>query len=153
MTATSGLLYVASKLTIPARISVEEYDTWYNDIHIPHILETSEIDSAYRYYATTTPDSTPEWSFLAVYPVASINFFETEEFNNIPLTSATLPGPSHSCLDIAEFDNRRYRELGKWEDKEMPASKNHAGGSVETVFGKGCLTLSRPHVSPSSLGI
>ncbi|OJJ76596.1 hypothetical protein ASPBRDRAFT_116126 [Aspergillus brasiliensis CBS 101740] len=117
-TSPSGLLYVPSRIISPSRISLDAYNAWYDDIHVRDVLETSGINSAVRY--ETAADSSP-WPFLALYPVQDIQFFNTEEFANIPSTSDALPGPTHSILDIAQFDIRRYREVGRRQDSNMPA--------------------------------
>ncbi|CAK47000.1 uncharacterized protein BO96DRAFT_418982 [Aspergillus niger CBS 101883] len=125
---TQGLLYVASRIRSLARISPDVYNAWYDEIHVPHVLETPGIKQAFRYESTATSlDSTP-WPFLALYPIQDIQVFNTEEFTSIPLCSDALPGPTHSCLDIAEFDNRRYRLVGKIQDADtyIPiGSKSH----------------------------
>ncbi|KAL3484553.1 hypothetical protein BJX62DRAFT_230190 [Aspergillus germanicus] len=127
-TPTQGLLYVASRIRSLSQISPDVYNAWYDDIHVPHVLETPGIKQAFRYEPTATSLDSAPWPFLALYPIQDIRVFNTEEFASIPLCSDVLPGPTHSCLDIADFDNRRYRLVGKRQDADtyMPiGSKSH----------------------------
>ncbi|PYH32659.1 uncharacterized protein BO87DRAFT_362667 [Aspergillus neoniger CBS 115656] len=119
--STSGLLYAASRLNSPSRKSSDVFNTWYNDIHVRDVLKTSGINSAARYETAAVPQDSSPWTFLALYPVPDIEFLNTGEFTSIPVTSDVLLGPTNSCMDIAHFDIRRYREVGRREDSDMPA--------------------------------
>ena len=123
--STPGLLYAASRLNSPSRESSDVFNTWYNDIHVRDVLKTSGINSAARYETAAVPQDSSPWTFLALYPVPDIEFLNTEEFTSIPVTSDVLPGPTHSCMDIAHFDIRRYREVGRREDSDMPAGETY----------------------------
>lgn len=131
----TGLLYVASRLT-SAECTPDLYDRWYNEVHVPHLLDTSAIDAAIRY---DPQQEGVKFPFLALYTIRDVAFFQTQEFSNIPLTDDMLPGPSHSCLDIAQFDNRRYRTVGKWhgdEPHEGKCSGEPEGDRVPDAMGR-----------------
>ncbi|KAL4926659.1 uncharacterized protein BDV17DRAFT_293236 [Aspergillus undulatus] len=70
----------------------------------------SGINDAARYQAAGMPRDSANWPFLALYPVPDIEFLQSEEFINVPLTN---------------FDIRQYRTLVKSDDaglKDGPAS-------------------------------
>ncbi|GKZ67390.1 hypothetical protein AnigIFM50267_001778 [Aspergillus niger] len=120
MSTSSGLLYAASRINPPSKISADVFNAWYDGVHVPDVLKTSGINTAVRYETAVVPQDSSPWAFLALYPVPDIEFLNTEEFASIPATSDALPGPTHSCMDIAQFDIRRYREVGKRHDLDMP---------------------------------
>ncbi|KAL2811258.1 hypothetical protein BJX63DRAFT_433549 [Aspergillus granulosus] len=121
-----GLLYVGSRTKPSTDISNETYNKWYDDIHVPDVLETSGVQTAVRYIAAPGKSDDLNWPFLAVYPISNLHYLTTEEFANIPSTDRLLPGPSHSCLDCAEFDQRHYATVGKFqvgESSSKPSPK------------------------------
>ncbi|OAG42619.1 hypothetical protein AYO21_03204 [Fonsecaea monophora] len=87
---------------------------WYEEVHIPDILATSGINDAYR-YENVDPNS--EWPLLALYPVADVDFFSTQEFNSIPpLGKHVFPGP---ITDHIEFQVRQYRLTQVYEPRDI----------------------------------
>lgn len=102
----SGVLLVFSRIADPASFSSDTYDDWYNLIHIPDTLNTDGISNAARYRAER--DSHEEYPYLALYRVPDMNFLDGKEFGSIAVHHEMLPGPSHSILDVAMFDLRRY---------------------------------------------
>jgi len=58
-----GLLMVISNCKDPAR--EEEFNRWYNQVHVPDILELGHYHTAYR-YQSIAPDKTPG-KYLALY--------------------------------------------------------------------------------------
>jgi hypothetical protein len=116
----SGLLYVGSKTRPSTAITNETYNKWYDEIHVPHILETSGVQSATRYIACSSSSSSTgpdelNWPFLAIYPIEDLKYLTTEEFASIPLVDDLLPGPNHSCVDCADFDQRHYASVGDFQ--------------------------------------
>lgn len=59
------LLVAASNCTDPAR--EEEFNHWYNTVHVPDVLETPGILRATRYKSDEVPEG--RWHYLAVYDV------------------------------------------------------------------------------------
>lgn len=102
----SGVLLVFSRIRDPSFISSDTYDDWYNLIHIPEILNTGGISNAARYRAER--DNHEEYPYLALYRVPDMDFLDGKEFGSIAVHHEMLPGPSHSILDVAMFDFRRY---------------------------------------------
>ncbi|KAL3471349.1 hypothetical protein BJX99DRAFT_263369 [Aspergillus californicus] len=116
MAPPQALLYVTSRVRAPPRISSEDFNAWYDNEHVPDILKTSGVNAAYRYNACAARSG----PYLAVYPVRDMQFFGSQEYLTIPTSSDTLPGPTHLCFDIADFDSRAYATLAEIEDPDMP---------------------------------
>src|SRR4030095_15166274 len=60
---TRGILLVLSHCTDPARAA--EFHRWYEDIHVPDILETGPFHTAYRYESLDS--QTTQAKYLALY--------------------------------------------------------------------------------------
>lgn len=123
MAAHRDLLYVTSRVRSPPTISVDGFHAWYDNVHVPDVLKTSAVDTAYRYNAAT--ESMP-WRFLAIYPVHDMPRFTKEEYFSIPATSDALPGPTHSCFDVAQFDIRTYRPVASGSESDILAGKSQS---------------------------
>ena len=59
------LLVAASNCTDPDR--EEEFNHWYNTVHVPDVLETPGILRAKRYKCDEVPEG--RWKYLAIYDV------------------------------------------------------------------------------------
>ena len=70
------------------------------------------MKTAYRYKST---DPSAERPYLALYPLASIEFLQTDEFNSIPNNHHSLPGPSQLIFDFVNFDTRCYEHVQTYE--------------------------------------
>jgi hypothetical protein len=117
-----GLLYVNSKIA-SSRLSSEVFTRWYEEEHIPDILRTSGMNSAYRYYTTSKKKASVGRPYLALYPLKDVSFLQTDEFKSIPVHSDLVPSESRSIFDVAEFDARYYINLGKEESQGAGKSK------------------------------
>ena len=112
---------MASRVRSPPRISVDGFHAWYDNVHVPDVLKTSAVSTAYRYHAAS---ETASWPFLAIYPVHDLPQFTTKgEYTSIPFTSDALPGPTHSCFDVAQFDIRAYRPVASGPESDILAGK------------------------------
>lgn len=114
-----GLLYVNSKIT-SSKLSPELFTAWYQDVHIPDILATSGIKTAYRYF-TTSDEETVDRPYLALYPLEDVAFLRTSEFESIPVHSDLVPTDSKCIFDLADFHVCYYTNVGKVESDQ---SKN-----------------------------
>lgn len=121
------LLYVNSKIVEPSRLSPELFTSWYNDVHIPDIFETTGIREAFRYYTTAEDPSSIERPYLALYPIKSKGFLQSAEFHAIPVQSDVLPGPRHDIFDVADFDTRYYT---------LNSNERPFDGTVSVRFGQ-----------------
>jgi len=109
--AKPGLLFVKSRVTKPDELSPTQFIEWYEKVHIPDVLSTNGADTAYRY---TNIDPNGEYSFLAMYPVGDISFFQSEEFKNIPDTSKPYFKDGRAS-DFAAFELRMYERIQLFE--------------------------------------
>lgn len=126
-----GMLYVTSQI---ARKDIMDYDTymkWYDEDHIAEILETSGIDSAYRYIDTNKDALKP---YLAFYPMEDIGFTQGDEFRKIKVKSDLLPG-SGICYDLADIDVRYIGLIGKNDGSRIGPAKYLLITAVEPAQG------------------
>jgi hypothetical protein len=94
-----GCLYVQSKISRPDILDEESYLQWYDEEHIPELLQTSGIKSARRFKDV---DPEAEMPYLALYSVADLAFLNTEEFKKIKIKSDLLP-ETGVVYDLADF--------------------------------------------------
>lgn len=111
-----GILWINSKVTDPATLSVNAFERWYEDIHIPDIIAAKPggVVASWRYKCQ---DSSRKAPFLAVYRVPDMSFLQSSEFKSIPMVHPTLPdnGPIHR---YADFDARFLGHVESWSSKD-----------------------------------
>lgn len=102
---TPGLLYASSKISQPDILDEKSFLEWYDEEHIPELIQTSGFDSAFR-FIDSNPDS--ERPYLAVYPTKDFSFFKSDEFTGMKsLQSNKLPGTGAAAevMDsVSRFD-------------------------------------------------
>lgn len=98
-----GILSVQSKIIRPDILDEDTYLRWYDDEHVPDLVQKSGIHSGWR-YRDTDPDVDRYWIF---YSLKDLAFLRSDEFFSTKFTSDTLPG-SGSVIDLADFDSRFY---------------------------------------------
>ncbi|KAF2102077.1 hypothetical protein NA57DRAFT_54010 [Rhizodiscina lignyota] len=110
-----GILFVNSKIKKPDQLSEETFTKWYNDVHVPDVLNArpGEMRAAWRYECI---DPEREAKYLAIYTMEDLAFGASEEFKNIPLHHSLFPG-SGSSHDFIEFDSRFYKRTKVFETK------------------------------------
>ena len=108
-----GILWINSKVTDPDSLSVDSFEKWYEEIHIPDIIAAKPggVVSSWRYLCVDPDRPAP---FLAVYKVPDMRFLQSTEFKNIPMVHPTLPGngPIHR---FAAFDARFLAHVETWK--------------------------------------
>ena len=101
-----GIIYITSRLISPL-LSPETFNTWYVTVHIPDLLATGAVSSAYRFKALKPTSDAP---YLTIYVLPDMGALQKEEakFKAIPMTHASLSdgGPIQK---FAEFDTRYYQ--------------------------------------------
>ncbi|KAL2760375.1 hypothetical protein ACRALDRAFT_1078881 [Sodiomyces alcalophilus JCM 7366] len=100
-----GIIYVNSGIERTDVLDEEKFMNWYDNDHIPEILETSGVSSAWRFKDVEA--GKVEKPYLAMYPLEDIGFTQTEEFKKIRVHSDLIPGGA-SIYDLANFDVRVY---------------------------------------------
>jgi len=123
---TPGLLWVNSKITRPDILSEEVFTKWYTEDHIPEVLASGGIHSAFRYIS---PDKSVDRPYLALYPLEDIDFLQTAAFKSISVESPLLPG-SGKIFDVADFD---VRYLEKVQTYEPAGTKPGRGTCIMSV--------------------
>ena len=108
-----GILYVEARISRKDIMDEDVYMNWYDNDHIAEIIETSGVDSAFRYKREDA-----EWPYLAIYEMRDIAFTQGEEFRKIRVHSDLLPG-SKLCYDLADNNVRYYKLLQVYD----PTSK------------------------------
>lgn len=99
-----GILYVNSKIARTDILDEAGYMNWYENDHIPEIIETDAIRSALRWKDI---DSKADKPYLVTYPMQDIGFTQGPQFKKIAVHSKLLPngGPIY---DLADIDVRYY---------------------------------------------
>lgn len=72
-----GILWVNSKITKPDELSPQQYQEWYEKVHIPDIFQSGGIKEASRWETVNSSDDRP---YLALYQVEDLDFLQTDEF-------------------------------------------------------------------------
>jgi hypothetical protein len=115
-----GVLWINSRITDTASLSVDAFATWYENIHIPDIIAAKPggILASWRYQCTDKDRPAP---FLAVYKVPDLAFLQSPEFKAIPMTHPTLHenGPIHR---FAQFDSRFMGHVETWKRNDAKDS-------------------------------
>ncbi|KAF7556730.1 hypothetical protein G7Z17_g1271 [Cylindrodendrum hubeiense] len=109
-----GIFFVNSKISRPDVLDLSTFMRWYDDDHIPEIIETSGIRSARRFVDI---DPEVDMPYLAMYPMNDLGFTESQEFRSIRVTSDILPENS-SIYDLVDI-NARCDNLIIVHDKTM----------------------------------
>ncbi|CAK7233731.1 hypothetical protein SCUCBS95973_008695 [Sporothrix curviconia] len=98
-----GILYVEARISAKDIMDEATYMNWYDNDHIAEIIQTSGVDSAFRYKREGA-----EWPYLAMYEMRDIAFTQGDEFRKIRVYSDLLPG-SKLCYDLADNNVRYYK--------------------------------------------
>ncbi|KAI4694393.1 hypothetical protein J4E81_006610 [Alternaria sp. BMP 2799] len=104
-----GILFVRSRISPSANdiLSEPTFLAWYDNEHIPEVVSTSGVDSAFRFIDIhkSSPignEQNPK-PFLACYPMEDLAFTLGDEFKKIGFKSSALPG-SGVIYDLADMD-------------------------------------------------
>lgn len=100
-----GLLFVMARISRPDLMDEPTYMNWYDNDHIAEIIETSGINSAFRFIRPNL--GAGSFPYLALYPMDDIAFLQGDEFKKIKVHSDLLPG-SGLIYDLADNEVRYY---------------------------------------------
>ncbi|KAI4652031.1 hypothetical protein J4E93_002228 [Alternaria ventricosa] len=113
-----GILFVRSRISPSANDILPEptFLAWYDNEHIPEVVSTSGIDSAFRFVdihkSSSSGDEQNPKPFLACYPMNDLAFTLGDEFKKIGFKSSALPG-SGVIYDLADMDVSYLGIVGK----------------------------------------
>ena len=109
----SGFLYVSSSADGSNGLTADAFNAWYNNKHIPELLQVPGLRSAFR-YENANPEAKPK--FLCLYPLKSLATLASPELAQVSnVDEKTFPGPSHDAKDFAELGMRVYAHLQSYE--------------------------------------
>ncbi|RDI79248.1 hypothetical protein Vi05172_g10704 [Venturia inaequalis] len=111
----SGLITSYSNITKPKVLSDDQFNTWYNTVHIPDVLSTGAVTTAYRFRQADPESSKP---YMAIYFVPDLAAIESKAFKNISMTHSSLPDGA-SIHDLAHFDTRIYSFTQEYVNEEQ----------------------------------
>lgn len=103
-----GMLYVNSYIS-DSILDETTFLKWYDEDHIPEILEVNGFKSAVRWIDEPAKKEEGGRPYLSLYPMEDLGVLNTPEFAAISVKSDMLPG-SQLIYDMADFDVR-YLQL------------------------------------------
>ncbi|RDW68493.1 dimeric alpha+beta barrel [Coleophoma crateriformis] len=114
-----GILYVNSKIARADILDEAGYMKWYEEDHIPEIIEIDVIKSALRWKDVDPKADKP---YLVTYPMQDIGFTQSPEFKKIAVHSKLLPGGG-PIYDLADIDVRYYGLIQVFDPTKLGAGK------------------------------
>lgn len=81
----------------------DDFNRWYDDVHVPDVLDIPGIVSARRFRVTTTRSrnaSLPEWTYAALYTIDSDD--PAAVLEEIRLRAGTPRMPISETLDLSQ---------------------------------------------------
>ncbi|KAK0109530.1 hypothetical protein ONS95_002218 [Cadophora gregata] len=114
-----GIIYVTSKIVCTDVLDDKTYLKWYEEDHIPDILEKTPINSAFR-FSNVKPDA--ERPYLLVYPMENLADIHGEGFKQLRLYSDFMPNKG-APYDFADLDFREYKLIQKYDPRGTAGEK------------------------------
>jgi len=114
---TPGLLYVLSK---PKGIDEALFTKWYDEVHVPDVIASGGFKTGTRYKAFNPKEVAGSKEYLAIYPTDDVNFFNSKEFENLPLHDKMLENKDNkdgSAGAVIDFEQRRYEFIQEYGQK------------------------------------
>jgi hypothetical protein len=99
--------YTMIILTSPVEGFEDEYNRWYNDIHLPEVLATEGFVAAQRFKLVGGPDAPAP--YLAIYEIESDDFATT--FKTLELRVAEGQIGISSTLDVSSAIGAGYEPI------------------------------------------
>ncbi|KAF2491046.1 hypothetical protein BU16DRAFT_517062 [Lophium mytilinum] len=128
-----GIIVSRFKLRDSSEVSQELLEKWYDEVHIPDVLATGGVKSAWRWKAAD-----PEYGNqnMVLYKLPDLTFINDPKFQAIGMTSDLLPG-SRSMLDFTAFDLRFYtmEQLFQTEHQPEDATSTIVWAAMEPAEG------------------
>jgi hypothetical protein len=140
-----GMLWVTSNITKTADnpLTEKQFLQWYDDDHIPAIVETGGMSNAFRcVHANKSSEyGTSECPkpYLAFYPMQELGFTQGPDFKKIRVKSDLLPGTG-IVFDMASIDVGYYRYVGQTGDRKGKRTSIATPIGVTMLMSKGSPT-------------
>lgn len=106
-----GIIYVTSKIVRNDVLNEETYLRWYEEDHIPDILEKTPIKSALQF---SNVDPKADRPYLLMYPMDNLADIHGEGFKRLNVFSDLMPDKG-APYDFADLDFRDYKLIQKYE--------------------------------------
>jgi hypothetical protein len=103
-----GLGVAFARIIDPA-LSEAAFHEWYNQIHVPDVIETGAVSAAWRVKSLDPKDP---WPYAAVYRLEE--FGKLAELAKLRMTGDMLPD-GRPANDFVEFDIRWYTPWQKFD--------------------------------------
>jgi len=111
-----GIIVVRFKLRDSSDISQDLLEKWYDEVHIPDVLTTGGVKSAWRWKAAD-----PEYGNqnMVLYKLPDLAFMQDPKFQSIPITSDLLPS-GEPMTKHTEFEIRTYSLVQLYQLEVQP---------------------------------
>jgi hypothetical protein len=127
MSPTPGLLWAFSGPK--GSFSEADYNTWYTDHHIHHVVDSGLSDLAIR-YKNVNPDA--KWPYLAIYRLPDVSKLQDEKVMGSIATTHELLPQGQSWAEAMNVDIRPFTLLQKFEG-QIP-KEGARGKALRTVM-------------------
>ncbi|KAG4440090.1 hypothetical protein IFR05_004433 [Cadophora sp. M221] len=115
-----GIIYVTSKIVRTDVLDEETYIKWYEEDHIPDILDKTPIASAHRFSNVVPKANRP---YLLMYPMEDLAAIHGEGFKKLKVNSDFMP-ENGAPYDYADLDFRDYKLIQKYDPNEVSEGKS-----------------------------
>lgn len=142
-----GIIWVASRVTKPAKLSESRFFEWYEGQHIQEVTALPGIPAAARYEAVSPSelglvaagDPNPEWlmggKWLTIYEMKDIEYRTTEEFKGLDGQSEPKDNLKEEIFQNAFFETRFGALISK--DEKVGAKKGPAKWVISATLTPG----------------
>ncbi|EMC91276.1 hypothetical protein BAUCODRAFT_320634 [Baudoinia panamericana UAMH 10762] len=124
-----GLMFVTSRVTDSSKTSDEKYNRFYNDEHLPDVLNYGISKVAIRYKNVNAESKIP---YLACYPLDDANFLTSPGLEKLVQdTRSSKTFDNQDVYDYVEFGLRPYEKIQTYEgihpdSTSLPDPSSHA---------------------------
>ena len=128
-----GILFVTSAIIDPSKTTDEAYNRFYDDEHLPDVLNSGGTTLALR-YKNTKPASETDRPYLAVYPVDTQWLGSAAHKKLVESTKKSPAMQTEDRNELVRFDSRFYEKIQTFEGYgHAEKSGNERGQTVVCV--------------------
>jgi len=127
MAPTPGIIWVASQITRPTRLTPSKFVAWYENTHVDEVVALSGVPAAARYEQVdilpegTKEEERPAWlikaPWLTVYEMRDVEFRRTQEFRGLDGQKEPAKELLEGVFKNAGFETR-FAELVQVDEVE-----------------------------------